>query len=174
MSEYLRQTAERNIEGDITIDEVRDRIKSYYATKASYDVNGGEEADKVAANITKLLAQPSFSFTANEMINIHRHLFTGVLKHAGQLRTYDITKKEWVLRGDAVLYGRAEDIRMALEYDIEQERNFSYKGLPTDGIVRHLAHFVSLLWQNHPFSEGNTRTTAVFFCQILTFLGGRC
>lgn len=65
VSEYLRQTAERNIEGDITIDEVRDRIKSYYATKASYDVNGGEEADKVAANITKLLAQPSFSFTAN-------------------------------------------------------------------------------------------------------------
>ena len=172
VSDYLRQTAEQHIEGDITIDEARERIKTYYITKTSHDNSGGEEeADKVAANIAKLLAEPSFSFTANEMLNIHRHIFTGVFKHAGQIRTYDITKKEWVLRGDTVIYGRAADIRMALEYDIEQERNFSYKGLSADDIVRHLAQFVSLLWQNHPFCEGNTRATALFFIKYVRSLG---
>lgn len=172
VSDYLLQTAEQHIEGDITIDEARERIKTYYITKTSHDRSSGEEeADKVAANIAKLLAEPSFSFTANEMLNIHRHIFTGVFKHAGQIRTYDITKKEWVLRGDTVMYGRAADIRMALEYDIEQERNFSYKGLSTDDIVRHLAQFVSLLWQNHPFCEGNTRATALFFIKYVRSLG---
>lgn len=172
VSDYLRQTAEQHIEGDITIDEARERIKTYYITKTSHDNSSGEEeADKVAANIVKLLAEPSFSFTANEMLNIHRHIFTGVFKHAGQIRTYDITKKEWVLRGDTVMYGRAADIRMALEYDIEQERNFSYKGLSADDIVRHLAQFVSLLWQNHPFCGGNTRATALFFIKYVRSLG---
>lgn len=172
VSDYLRQTAEQHIKGDITIDEARERIQTYYITKTSHDNSSGEEeADKVAANIAKLLAEPSFSFTANEMLNIHRHIFTGVFKHAGQIRTYDITKKEWVLRGDTVMYGRAADIRMALEYDIEQERNFSYKGLSADDIVRHLAQFVSLLWQNHPFCEGNTRATALFFIKYVRSLG---
>ena len=172
VSDYLRQTAELHIEGDITIDEACERIKTYYITKTSHDNSSGEEeADKVAANIAKLLAEPSFSFTANEMLNIHRHIFTGVFKHAGQIRTYDITKKEWVLRGDTVMYGRAADIRMALEYDIEQERNFSYKGLSIDDIVHHLAQFVSLLWQNHPFCEGNTRATALFFIKYVRSLG---
>lgn len=172
VSDYLLQTAEQHIEGNITIDEARERIQTYYITKTSHDHSDGEEeADKVAANIAKLLAEPSFSFTANEMLNIHRHIFTGVFKHAGQIRTYDITKKEWVLRGDTVMYGRAADIRMALEYDIEQERNFSYKGLSADDIVRHLALFVSLLWQNHPFCEGNTRATALFFIKYVRSLG---
>lgn len=172
VSNYLRKTAEQHIVGDITIDEVRERIKTYYITKTSHDNNSGEEeADKVAANIAKLLAEPSFSFTANEMLNIHRHIFAGIFKHAGQIRTYDITKKEWVLRGDTVMYGRAADIRMALEYDIEQERHFSYKGLNADAIVYHLAQFVSLLWQNHPFCEGNTRATALFFIKYARSLG---
>lgn len=118
VSDYLRQTAEQHIEGNISIDEARQRIKSYYTSKTSHSNDGEEEADIVSANIAKLLSEPSFSFTANELINIHRHIFSGVFKHAGQLRTYDITKKEWVLRGDTVLYGRAADIRMALEYDI--------------------------------------------------------
>lgn len=171
VSDYLRQTAEQHIKGDISIDEARQRIKSYYTSKTSHSNDGEEEADIVSANIAKLLSEPSFSFTANELINIHRHIFSGVFKHAGQLRTYDITKKEWVLRGDTVLYGRAADIRMALEYDIEQERQFSYKGLSSDDIVTHLAHFVSLLWQNHPFCEGNTRTTALFFIKYVRSLG---
>lgn len=173
VSDYLRETAAKHIEGDITIDEARDMIRDYYVSKTAHDQQDEdtEEADKVSANITKLLNEQSFSFTAGEFLNIHRHIFDGVFKHAGEIRPYDISKKEWVLRGDSILYGRAEDIRMALEYDIDQERQFIYKGLSTDEMIEHICHFVSLLWQNHPFREGNTRTTAVFVIKYLRSCG---
>lgn len=173
VSDYLRQTAAKHIEGDITIDEARDMIRDYYVSKDSHDRpdEETEEADKVSANMAKLLNEKSFSFTAGEFLSIHRHLFEGVFKHAGEIRPYDITKKEWVLRGDTVLYGRADDILIALEYDIKQEREFEYKGLSTDEMIEHICHFVSLLWQNHPFREGNTRTTAVFIIKYLRSCG---
>ena len=173
VSDYLRETAIRHIEGDITIDDVREQLKSYYINKTTHDEGDAnrEEADRVAANITKLLSEKSFSLTALEFLNIHRHLFSGVFKHAGEIRTYDISKKEWVLKGDSVIYGRAEDIMMALRYDIQQERDFDYRGLTNDDIIRHIADFVTLLWQNHPFREGNTRATAVFVIKYLRSIG---
>ncbi len=164
VSDYLKETAVRHIEGYITIDDVREQLKSYYVNKTTHDEDDAEkeEADRVAANIAKLLSEKSFSFTALEFLNIHRHLFEGVFKHAGEVYPYDISKKEWILQGDTVVYGRAADIMMALRYDIQQEKDFNYKGLSTDEIISHIVDFVTLLWQNHPFREGNTRTTAVF------------
>ena len=125
----------------------------------------------MAANIAKLLGEKSFSLTALEMLNIHRHLFEGVFNHAGEVRPYDISKKEWILQGDTVIYGRAADIHEALKYDIQQERDFNYSGLSYDQIIAHIVDFVSLLWQNHPFREGNTRTTAVFIIKYLRSCG---
>ena len=173
VSDYLKETAVRHIEGDITIDDVREQLKSYYVNKTTHDEDDAEkeEADRVAANIAKLLGEQSFSFTALEFLNIHRHLFEGVFKHAGEVRPYDISKKEWILQGDTVVYGRAADIMMALRYDIQQEKGFSYKGLTQDGIINHIVDFVTLLWQNHPFREGNTRTTAVFVIKYLRSIG---
>ena len=173
VSDYLKETAVKHIEGDITIDEVREQLKAYYVNKATHDKDDVEkqEADRVAGNIAKLLSEKSFSFTALEFLNIHRHLFEGVFKHAGEIRPYDISKKEWVLQGDTVVYGRATDIMMALRYDIQQEKDFNYNGLSTDGIIAHIVDFVTLLWQNHPFREGNTRTTAVFVIKYLRSIG---
>ncbi|WP_297225478.1 Fic family protein [uncultured Prevotella sp.] len=175
VSDYLKEAAVKHIEGDITIDDVRQQLKSYYVNKTTYDNDDAEkeEADRVAANIAKLLSEQSFSFTALEFLNIHRHLFDGVFKHAGEIRPYDISKKEWVLQGDTVVYGRAADIMMALRYDIQQEKDFCYKGLTTDEIINHIVDFVTLLWQNHPFREGNTRTTAVFVIKYLRSIGFR-
>lgn len=169
VSDYLKKAAVRHIEGDITIDDVRERLKSYYTNKNAHDSVDAtkEEADKVAANIAKLLSEKSFSFTALEFLNIHRHLFDGVFKHAGEIRPFDITKKEWILNGDTIIYGRAADIMMALRYDIQQEKDFNYKGLSIDDTINHIVDFVALLWQNHPFREGNTRTTAVFVIKYL-------
>ena len=173
VSDYLKETAVRHIEGDITIDDVHEQLKSYYVNKNTHDEDDAEkeEADRVAANIAKLLSEQSFSFTALEFLNIHRHLFEGVFKHAGEVCPYDISKKEWILQGDTVVYGRAADIMMALRYDIQQEKDFSYKGLSTDEIISHIVDFVTLLWQNHPFREGNTRTTAVFVIKYLRSIG---
>ena len=171
-SQYLIDTAIRNIEGDISIEEAQELLTSYYKENPKID-NGDrtEEADKVSARIAKILSERAFSFSPNEYISIHKKLFTGIYEHAGKIRDYNITKKEWVLDGSSVLYGSASDLRANLEYDFSEEKRFSYKKLSMDEIIKHLAVFVSRLWQNHIFAEGNTRTTAVFFIKYLRFLG---
>lgn len=176
VSEYLKQTARQHIEGEITIDEAREQIKQYYISKTKHDDddNEKEEADRVSGNIAKLISSPSFTFSAAGVVAIHRAIFEGVFKHAGALRTYDITKKEWVLRGDTVTYGRWQDLRMALDYDIEQEKGFDYRGLSMNEIVEHIAKFISGIWQTHSFCEGNTRTTAVFAIKYLKSIGFEC
>ena len=130
-----------------------------------------EEADKVSSRIAEILSETAFSFSPNEYVSIHRKLFQGIYKHAGKIRDYNITKKEWVLDGATVMYGSASELRATLEYDFSQEKDFSYKGLSMDEIIHHLAVFVSRLWQIHIFGEGNTRTIAVFFIKYLRTLG---
>ena len=172
-SEYLQETARKNIEGEITIDEARERVKQYYIKKTAHG-NGDEdkeEADLVSGNISKLLQTDAFTYSVAGLSAIHKAIFEGVFKHAGRFRDYDISKKEWVLRGDSVLYGRWQDLRMAIEYDLEQERQFDYTSLNKEQMVEHLAKFVAGLWQIHPFGEGNTRTTAVFTIKYLRSQG---
>ena len=172
-SKYLIDTAIANIEGEITIKEAQKLIDTYYEEKPVRlsDEERTEEADKVSSRIVELLSETAFSFSPNEYISIHRKLFQGIYKHAGKIRDYNITKKEWVLDGATVLYGSASELRDTLEYDFSQEKNFSYRGLSMDEILHHLALFISRLWQIHIFGEGNTRTTAVFFIKYLRTLG---
>lgn len=172
-SAYLIDVAKRNIEGEISLDETRKLIDSYYQSKTvrtPKDVDE-EEADKVSANIAKILASKTFAFNTNGYVSLHRRIFEGVFKHAGEIRQYDISKKEWVLEGDSVNYLNWEDLRRALDWDIEQEKNFSYKGLADDEKIEHIAKFISGIWQIHAFREGNTRTTAIFTIQYLRSLG---
>jgi Protein involved in cell division len=172
-SEYLQDTARRNIEGEITIDEARELVKQYYVSKTTREEDDAdkEEADRVSGNIAKLLQTDAFTYSVAGLAAIHRAIFEGVFKHAGRFRDYDISKREWVLQGDSVLYGRWQDLRMTLEYDLEQERQFSYASLDKDMMVEHIARFVSGIWQIHPFREGNTRTTALFTIKYLRMLG---
>ena len=172
-SKYLIDTAILNIEGKITMKEAQSRIDSYYEERLVHlsDDERTEEADKVSSRIAEILSDTAFSFSPNEYISIHRKLFQGIYKHAGKLRDYNITKKEWVLDGATVLYGSASELRATLEYDFSQERDFSYKGLSMDEIIHHLAVFISRLWQIHIFGEGNTRASAVFFIKYLRTLG---
>ena len=172
-SEYLHQTARRNIEGEITIDEARELVKQYYVSKTTHDEDEAdkEEADRVSGNIAKLLQTDAFTYSVAGLAAIHRAIFEGVFKHAGRFRDYDISKKEWVLQWDSVLYGRWQDLKMTIEYDLEQERQFDYTGLDKGQIIEHLARFVAGLWQIHPFAEGNTRATAVFTIKYLRYLG---
>ncbi|MCM1122765.1 MAG: Fic family protein [Eubacterium sp.] len=171
-SKYLLETAIRNIEGDITIDQAQQLLDRYYEENSKEEIDDRtEEADKVSARIAKLLLEKAFSFTPTEYISIHRRLFQGIYRHAGKMRDYNITKKEWVLDGATVLYGSATELSATLDYDISQEKKFSYKGLSINEMISHLAFFVARLWQIHVFAEGNTRTTAVFFIKYLRTLG---
>ena len=170
-SELLVDAARKNIEGELSIEEVRSLVNSYYESRKSRDNEDSEEADKVSINIRNLLANKTFSFSVMEFIGLHGQIFKGVFKHAGDIRTYNISKKEWVLNGDSVFYANADMIMKTLEYDFDRERFFDYVGLEPGEMVRHFARFISNIWQVHPFREGNTRTTAVFAIKYLNALG---
>ena len=174
-SAYLLDTAKDHIEGKITIDEAQKRIHSYYEqrTVRTEFENETKEADIVSARIAKLLGEKAFQFSPVEWISIHRRLFEGVLSHAGKIRQYNITKKEWVLGGDTVIYADYNSIKDTLDYDFTTEKQFSYEGLSVDAAVKHLAKFSSDIWQIHPFGEGNTRATAVFMIKYMKTFGFR-
>ena len=171
-SQYLINTALRNIEGEITLEEADILLHSYYEENPELNKESRvEEADKVSVRIARILSEEAFTFSPTEYLAIHRKLFEGIYKHAGTIRTYNITKKEWVLDGETVIYGSASELVRTLEYDLEQEKKFKYNGLSTNEIIEHLSEFISRLWQIHVFEEGNTRTTAVFFIKYLRTLG---
>ena len=197
-SAYLLDTAKDHIEGKITIDEAQQRIYSYYEQRTTRTEieNETKEADIVSARIAKLLGEKAFQFSPAEWLSIHRRLFEGVFGHAGQIRQYNITKKEWVLNGDTVTYADWNSIKDTLDYDFATEKQFSYEGLSVDAAVKHLAKFssdimlrqspicrtlpvkhlakfASDIWQIHPFGEGNTRATAVFMIKYMKTFGFR-
>ncbi len=169
-SSYLIETAKSNIEGDITLEEAKKLIHTYYNKKSEREAKT-EEADKVSVRIATLLSEKSFSFSPIQYLSIHKSLFEGIYSHAGKIRDYNISKEEWVLNGDTVIYGNAFDLSETLEYDLEKEKKFDYKDLSIDDMIKHLSRFASDLWQIHVFGEGNTRTTAVFLIKYLNKLG---
>ena len=173
ISEYLLDTAKRHIEGEIDIDEAEKRIRTYYEERGErHEIEDGtEEADTVSTRITKLLGEKTFQFSPAEWMSIHRRLFEDILDSAGQIRTYNITKKEPILNGDTVTYASWNSIKETLEYDFNTEKQFSYEGLTLAESVRHLAKFTSDIWQIHPFCEGNTRATAVFIIKYMKTFG---
>ena len=172
-SEYLLETAKENIEGKITIKEANARISNYYEERSDRHAieTGTKEADIVAGHITALLAEKAFSFTPAACMSIHRYLFKDVFMHAGEIRTYNISKNEWVLNGKSVFYASYDSIPMTMEYVFKTEKAFSYKNLSRNEIIKHLAQFTCDIWQIHPFGEGNTRSTAVFIIKYLNSLG---
>lgn len=115
-SAYLLDTAKDHIEGKINIDEVQNRIFAYYEGRMERSEIEDEtkEADIVSARIAKLLGEKIFQFSPAEWLSIHRRLFEGVFEHAGQIRTYNITKKEWVLNGETVIYSSWNSIKETL------------------------------------------------------------
>lgn len=172
-SDYLLETAKEHIEGKIDIATAQKRIRSYYEQRNERltTEQGTMEADIVASRIAELLAEKTFQFSPAELQSIHRRLFAGVFKSAGQYRTYNITKKEWVLNGNTVFYAAYDSIRDTLDYDFNQEKEFSYERLDAAQAIKHIAKFISDIWQIHPFCEGNTRTTAVFMIKYLQTFG---
>lgn len=169
-SKYFISESNRYINGEISLNELENIIFSYYVNKPD-DGDRTEEADKIAIRIARIISEDSFTFTVGQLLAIHKELFIDVLNHAGKIRTYNFSKKEWVLDNDSVIYGDYRDLEMTLAYDFEQEKKFKYQGLSMDEIIEHLAIFIANLWQIHVFEEGNTRTTAVFFIKYLRSLG---
>ena len=78
-SQYLLETAIKNIEGDISLDDAQELLNSYYIANPTTDSSDRtEEADKVSLRIARILSENAFSFTPNEYISIHKKLFNGI------------------------------------------------------------------------------------------------
>ena len=171
-SQYLIDTARRNIEGEISADEARRLVDEYYEVKGEHEIpEDTVEADKVSVRINQIIHLPSFRLSPEFYLGIHGKIFEGVFPHAGEIRTVDLRKREWVLNGDSVQYEASFLIEKSLAYDFSQEGKFKYKGLSEDAFVEHFTSFISGIWQIHPFREGNTRTTAVFAIKYLRSKG---
>ncbi len=167
-SQYLIDTAKRNIEGEISADEARRLVDEYYATKLGHDEpEDAEEADKVSARMISIINTPGFRLSPEYYLGLHKKIFDGVFHHAGTIRDVELTKREWVLNGDTVEYELSCMIEKSLAYDFDNEKKFKYKGLSEDAFVEHFASFISGIWQIHPFREGNTRTVALFAIKYL-------
>ena len=173
-SEFLLEQAKANIEGKISSEEVGKRLDEYYSQKSvreKAEADGTFEADRVADRINLLLAEKAFTFSPMELSRIHGFLFKSVLPHAGQFRTYNITKSQWILDGDTICYGSADSLSELLNYDFGEEKKFDYSTVSSSDAIRHIVRFISGIWQIHAFGEGNTRTTAVFLIKYLRSFG---
>lgn len=167
-SQYLIDTAKRNIEGEISADEARRLVDEYYETKLGHDEpENAEEADKVSARMIPIINTPGFRLSPEYYLGLHKKIFDGVFPHAGQIRDVELTKREWVLNGDTVEYELSCMVEKSLAYDFDKEKKFKYKGLSENAFVEHFASFISGIWQIHPFREGNTRTAALFAIKYL-------
>jgi fido (protein-threonine AMPylation protein) len=172
-SKYLIETANSNISGEISLDEAERRIAEYYEQKParSDEEKRSEEADKVATHIAQILANKTFKLAPTELLAIHRQLFDGVVDHAGKIRERNMSKSEWVLNGESVVYDDYRMARESLDYDFEKEKSFDYSKLNERQTVGKITNFISDLWQIHAFREGNTRTIAVFTIKYLRTFG---
>lgn len=172
-SSFLVETAKEHIEGKITQTQAHNRIRDYYAAKDESAPRDSslEEPDKVSERIVAVLNERGFEFTPEYYLSIHKKLFAGILPTAGNLRTVNIAKHEWVLREDSVTYGSKDTLMPSLIRDFQDEQAFNYSDSPIEAIISHFSRFIAQIWQVHPFMEGNTRTTAVFAIKYLRFLG---
>lgn len=171
-SKYLKQISEKNILGELTIEEVEQSLKEYYTTKEQKkDINHNElECDFVSMRIVELLDQDNFELSVNYLKYIHKYLFQDVYEFAGDFRKIDFSKHEKILNNDSVAYGDCKTLIEALEYDISLEKEKNYKDMSIVEVIKNITNFTSNIWQVHPFREGNTRTTAVFIYKYLNSL----
>jgi fido (protein-threonine AMPylation protein) len=167
-SDYFNEQAQDYIDGKISQDELSKKIDEYYdEQRVKSSNNRTEEADKVAIRIDKYLSVPAFTFSPEELKNIHKFLFKDVIKTAGIIKTKFWTKGESILNNRTVLYGSPIFVEDNLSSIIRAEKNKDYTNMEQEMFIENISDFTSQIWQVHPFDEGNTRTTAVFVIKRL-------
>ncbi len=152
VSERLLELAHQHTTGHLTLEAVRRRGADYWLERRTEETT---LADKTAVNIVGFLSEKRrpCRLTVTDYLRVHAAVFAGVFPFAGTIRTCNLTKAEPVLAGDTVRYADCREIAAALDYDLSQERRFSYVGLDESGTIRHLAAFAANLWQIHAFRE---------------------
>ena len=172
-SKYLEKLLQENVDGNLTLEQVKKKLKEYYIEKEQkQEVDHNElECDFVSTRIVELLNEDDFELSVEYLKYVHKYLFQDVYEFAGEFRNIDYSKHEKILNNDSVAYGDCKMLKESLEYDISLEREKDYKEMNIVGVVSNIAKFSSNIWQVHPFREGNTRATALFIEKYLISLG---
>ena len=172
-SKYLEQIKEKNVLGELSIEEVEKSLKEYYVEKSKQNnINHNElECDFVSMRIVELLEKDNFELSVDYLKYIHKYLFQDVYEFAGEFRDINFSKHEIILNNDSVAYGDYKTLKESLEYDISLEKDKNYKDMSIVDVIKNITDFSSSIWQVHPFREGNTRTTALFIEKYLISLG---
>ncbi len=172
-SKYLEKLIEKEVEGNLTIEEVEKELKEYYSEKESKNnVDHNElECDFVSTRIVELLNKDNFNLSIDFLKYVHKFLFQDVYEFAGEFRKINFSKSEIILNNDSVAYGDYKLLEQSLDYDISLEKSKKYEEMNIVDVINNIANFSSNIWQIHPFREGNTRTTALFIEKYLVSLG---
>ena len=171
VSPYLHELARAYEAGSYTLEQTGRLVRAYHE---SADSPATREADLVSQRIAEMLERGSFAFAPDMLNAIHRQLFQDLEKAAylpGQFKTERLVKQEDILNGDSVLYADPGMIQLSLDYLFREEVRAAYPTSLEPADVARLARFIALIWQVHPFVEGNTRTVAVFSELYLASLG---
>ena len=178
VSAYLKQTAEKYVRGECSLDEAGELIRAYHTPGSpSYGENAHSslEADLVSQRIAEVLARGSFTLVPDMPRIVHKQLFRDLPSDAyrpGEYKLEPLVKQEEILNGDSVLYADPTLVEQSLRYLFDEERLANgYDLTLTGGDLSRFARFISLVWQVHPFQEGNTRTIAVLAALYLQQLG---
>lgn len=172
-SKHLENLLEKNIIGKLSLDEVKEELRTYYVEKEKKnEVNYNElECDFVSTRIVELLQEEKFELSVDYLKYVHKHLFRDIYEFAGNFRVIDFSKAEIILNRDSVAYGDCKTLEESMEYDISLEKQKNYKDMSMVEVINNITEFSSNIWQVHPFREGNTRTTALFIEKYLISLG---
>ena len=169
-SKYLEKLKDENIDGNLTIKDLKKELKHYYSSRER--INDKElECDFVSTRIVELLHVDNFELSVDFLKYLHKYLFQDVYEFAGEFRKIDFSKHEKILNNDSVSYGDFNTLSDSLKYDISKELLKDYKSMSIKEVVESITEFSSSIWQVHPFREGNTRVTAVFIEKYLNSLG---
>lgn len=125
------------------------------------------EQDLTSHAILELRLNPVVgSFDALHFCEIHRRIFDEIYPFAGQYRTIPLYKEEIFLQGESVVYGEPEDIADLVDEALVQLNRIRWDDDNLMPASKEFARIITLLWQAHPFREGNTRATLVFIAQF--------
>ena len=172
-SSYLEKLMDENISGNITVEQVKKGLRSYYEEKGKkQEIDYNEmECDLVSTRIVEFLNIDDFELSVDYFLYVHKYIFQDVFDFAGKIKDRNLSKPEPILNRDTVRYGDFKTIISSLEYDISLEKEKDYKTMNIVDVINSITDFSSRIWQIHPFEEGNTRSTAVFIQKYLLSLG---
>lgn len=172
-SSYLEKLMDENISGNITVEQVKKGLRSYYEEKGKrHEIDYNEmECDLVSTRIVEFLNMDDFELSADYFLYVHKYIFQDVFAFAGKIKDRNLSKPEPILNRDTVRYGDFKTIISSLEYDISLENEKDYNAMNIVDVIYSITDFSSRIWQIHPFEEENTRSTAVFIQKYLVYLG---